>query len=277
MQADAYQVALNQAASFLQSRFGDAPEVAMVLGSGLGEFVNSIPGRDSCPYADVPHFPLSTVVGHPGVLTVASTGRGRFCALQGRVHFYEDISQVEIVFGVRAIALWGVQDFLITNAAGALNPAFSSGDLMLITDHINLQGDNPLVGPNLDALGERFPDMTEAYDSKLRTSLLHSAEQAGLSLQQGVYLALKGPSYETPAEIRMLTVIGGDAVGMSTVPEVIALNHIGSRVAGLSCITNMAAGMLHQKLIHDEVLEITQKVKRAFGQVMMNFLESRSG
>ena len=276
MRADAYQDQLNQAVDFLQHRFGSPPEVALVLGSGLGDFVESIPARDACPYSEIPHFPVSTVVGHAGMLTVASTERTRFCALQGRVHFYEGVSQAEIVFGVRAIALWGVQDFLITNAAGALNRKFSPGDLMLITDHINLQGDNPLVGPNLDELGERFPDMTEAYDPNLRSSLLHSATEVGLSLQQGVYVALKGPSYETPAEIRMLGVIGADAVGMSTVPEVIALNHMGRRAAGLSCITNMAAGMLDQKLVHDEVLEITQLVKRKFGQLMIRFLESRS-
>jgi purine-nucleoside phosphorylase len=251
--------------------------VALVLGSGLGDFVESIPSRQGCPYAQIPHFPVSNVVGHAGVMTIAETDRARFGALQGRVHFYEGVPQCSIVFPVRALAVWGVRDFLITNAAGAVNQEFTPGELMLITDHINLLGDNPLAGPNIDPLGERFPDMTRAYDLELRTALLSSASKVDLILREGVYAAVKGPSYETPAEIRMLRAIGADAVGMSTVPEVIALNHLGRRVAGLSCITNMAAGILDSKLVHAEVLEITHKVKESFGQLMMQFLEFRSG
>lgn len=277
MDPDVYQAELKHAAAFLQLRFGNPPEVAIVLGSGLGEFIDSIPNRDSCSYVDIPHFPGSSVIGHSGLMTLAETDRTRFCAMQGRVHFYEGFSQQRIVFGVRTLALWGVRDFLITNAAGAISRNLKPGNLMLISDHINLLGDNPLVGPNLEKLGERFPDMTQAYDPELRESISLAGRKVGIPLAQGVYVAVKGPSYETPAEIRMLATLGADAVGMSTVPEVIALHHVGRRVAGLSCITNMAAGILDKKLVHEEVLEVTQQIKHHFGQLMMVFLEARSG
>ena len=274
---DPYQDRLERAAGFLQTRLGDPPSTALVLGSGLGDFVDALPVHATLAYGEIPGFPVSSVIGHPGKLTYCG-GRGvPFCALQGRSHFYEGLGQSEIVFPVRSLAMWGIRDFVISNAAGAIDRDLSPGDLVLISDHINLSGDNPLVGPNLDALGERFPDMTNAYHPDLRKAVLDAARDLGLEVRQGVYACLKGPSYETPAEIRMLRVLGADVVGMSTVPEVISLNHMHCRVVGISCITNMAAGILPEPLVHDQVLEMTRRSRQDFENLLLAFLDRIGG
>ena len=268
-----YQERLEQAAGFLQARLGDPPGTAMVLGSGLGDFVNGLPVHASLDYGEIPGFPPASVIGHSGRLT-CSRGRGiPFCALQGRSHFYEGLSQREIVFPVRSLALWGIRDFIITNAAGAIRRGLSPGDLVVISDHLNLSGDNPLAGPNLEFLGERFPDMTHAYHPGLREAVLAAGRELGIEVKQGVYACVKGPSYETPAEIRMLRTLGADVVGMSTVPEVISLNHLRRRVVGISCITNMAAGITGQPLEHDQVLETARQARSHFESLLLAFLD----
>lgn len=268
-----YMQRLAETVAFLQTRFGNPPEVAFVLGSGLGDFVDEFPGRESVPFSEVPNFPRSTVEGHSGRFVKASLKARNFCVLQGRVHLYEGISAAHVVFPVRALALWGVDVFVITNAAGAVNEGFHVGDLMLISDHVNLLGGNPLLGPNLDQLGERFPDMVRAYDREALEVAVSCGNEVGLKLRQGVYGAVLGPSYETPAEIRMLRVLGVDAVGMSTVPEVIALRHLKKMVLGISCITNMAAGILEEPMKHGDVLKTTQEVKREFAALLVALLE----
>jgi purine-nucleoside phosphorylase len=245
--------------------------VAVVLGSGLADFVAEIPGLNALPYGEIPNFPEVSVEGHAGRLILARDFCPRgFCALQGRVHLYEGFSASEVVFSVRALALWGIEMFVITNAAGAVNTDFSPGDLMLITDHINLMGQNPLTGPNLEALGERFPDLTRAYHPRMLALAASCGEEAGMNLRRGVYCAVAGPSYETPAEVRMLRAIGADAVGMSTVPEVIALNHLRKRVLGISCIANMAAGMNEEQIHHSEVLRACAGAKEDFAGLLLS-------
>ncbi len=273
MNPSEYTQKLKRASEFLRLRLDAPPETAMILGSGLGDFVDQLEDRRSVPYAEIPGFPISSVVGHSGRLSVATACGKRLCALQGRVHFYEGVPPWEVVFPVRALAQWGVRRFVITNAAGAVNTAFSPGDLMLISDHINLLGDNPLCGPNLDELGERFPDMTQAYDPELRARAQRAAGRAGISCREGVYVAVRGPSYETPAEIRMLRTLGADAVGMSTVPEVIALNHLHRPVLGISCITNMAAGIRDEKMLHEDVLSTTRRVRDDFANLLIELLK----
>lgn len=265
---------LKEAAAFLENRFGEAPPAALVLGSGLGDFVDGLPGMETLPYREIPHFPVSAVVGHAGKLSVGEYEGRKFCALQGRVHYYEGHTPGEITFSVRAVALWGARDFVITNAAGGIRSDLKPGDLLLLGDHINLMGINPLHGPPLDALGEPFPDLSEAYDRALLQLARRCGKELGLDLKEGVYVALAGPSYETPAEIRMCRTLGADAVGMSTVPEVIALNHMGRRVLAISCISNMAAGVLPQKLRHQEVLETATRVRRVFSQLILKIIAS---
>ena len=272
-----YQQRLQDTVDFLHRELGTAPALAMVLGSGLGEFVEAIEDRQVLSYSDIPSFPMSAIVGHLGQLSYASWKGVGFCALQGRVHFYEGYPMADIVFPVRSLALWGVKEFVITNAAGAVNTRLRPGDLMLISDHINLLGDNPLKGDNLSKLGPRFPDMTTAYDPVWRTQAGDCARQLGFSLREGVYGAVKGPCYETPAEIRMLRLLGADAVGMSTIPEVVALNHMSRRVLGISCITNMAAGIRNETINHEEVLEVSRRVKRRFGRLLTRILERNAG
>lgn len=267
-----YLTRLEETRSFLEEKLGPAPESALVLGSGLGVFLEKVGYEAELPYSELPSFPVPSVVGHAGRLVLSSAGKKRYCALQGRVHWYEGYSMAEIVFPVRSLALWGVNTFIVTNAAGAINVEVEPGDLMLISDHINLLGDNPLVGANMEMLGERFPDMTEVYDRALLELGRRCARELQMPIWQGVYAAVKGPSYETPAEIRMLRIIGADAVGMSTVPEVIALNHMRKRVMGISCITNMAAGVLSSRLDHRDVLDTTRKVQEKFARLLLKVL-----
>ncbi len=260
---------LIEAREFLLQRIGGVPDVAMVLGSGLSDTLWEDVKVERLAYSEVPHFPQSSVVGHAGELAWGEWQGTRIVALAGRVHVYENIPIRKIVFAVRCLGLLGVEKFVITNAAGAISPAFAPGDLMLITDHINLLGENPLSGDNIDELGDRFPDMTRAYDPDLFQTARECGTQIGLRLREGVYASVRGPSYETPAEIGMLRAIGADAVGMSTVPEVIALNHMKKKVLGISCLTNMAAGMLPSPLVHEEVLEITRQVRRNFSRLIL--------
>jgi purine-nucleoside phosphorylase len=260
---------VEETASHIRSRCGAPPQVAVILGSGLGDFADrlldasALPASD-LPYADLPHWPASTVVGHSGRLVIGSLGTTRVAALAGRAHFYEGHDLSTVVFAVRVMGRLGVKQVILTNAAGGINTGFAQGALMIIDDHINLLGSNPLVGPNDDRLGARFPDMSEVYSSRLRRLADDAAASAGVPVTHGVYVATHGPSYETPAEIRFFRGIGADAVGMSTVPEAIAARHMGLEVLGISCITNMAAGVLPGVLNHDEVMETARRVRGSF-------------
>jgi purine-nucleoside phosphorylase len=258
---------LDQAAGFVRARSPLRPAIGVVLGSGLGAFADELEDAVAVPFAEIPHFPASTVVGHSGALVVGRSRGVPVAVLKGRVHFYEGYGLDQVVFPVRVLGRLGVKTLVITNAAGAINPSFAPGDLMVIEDHVNLLG-NPLLGPNEEALGPRFPDMSEAYDRGLRDVAESACRAASIRCHRGVYVSLTGPSYETPAEIRMFRTMGADAVGMSTVPEVIAARHMGIRVAGLSCLTNMAAGVTDRKLDHREVLETGERVKAALLEVL---------
>jgi purine-nucleoside phosphorylase len=258
---------LDEAAAVVRSKSALEPRVGVVLGSGLGGFADALDERTAIPFGEIPHFPASTVAGHGGALVLGRAGAVPVAVMKGRVHHYEGYSLQDVVFPVRVLARLGVRTLVVTNAAGGINTLFAPGELMVIEDHVNLIG-NPLVGPNEDALGPRFPDMSEAYDRALRDVAEAACAAVGIRCQRGVYVGMSGPSYETPAEIRMARVLGGDAVGMSTVPEVIAARHMGLRVAGLSCITNLAAGVSDRKLDHREVLETGRRVTEALLQVL---------
>jgi purine-nucleoside phosphorylase len=258
---------LDEAAAAVRGRTALRPAIGIVLGSGLGAFADALEDACAVPFAQIPHFPASTVVGHSGALVLGRSRGVPVAVMKGRVHFYEGYRLDEVVFPVRVLGRLGVKTLVLTNAAGAINPAFAPGDLMVIEDHLNLLG-NPLLGPNEDALGPRFPDMSEVYDRGLRDAAEEACRAASVRAHRGVYVSLTGPSYETPAEIRMFRTMGADAVGMSTVPEAIAARHMGMRVAGLSCLTNMAAGVTDQKLDHREVLETGERVKAALLEVL---------
>ncbi len=252
---------LSEAVQAVQSRTKIVPAVGVVLGSGLGAWADSLTSLVRIPYGEIPRMPQSTVVGHAGNLCLGFAGGVPVACLQGRVHLYEGHDPERVVFGVRLLAQLGCRAVLLTNAAGGLAPAFTPGDLMLVSDHLNLMGKNPLRGPNHDELGTRFPDMTDAYEPALRSAAREAAAETGTTLHEGVYAGLLGPTYETPAEIRMLATLGASAVGMSTVPEVIALRHLRVPAAAISCITNMAAGISKTKLDHSEV-EATARMTR---------------
>jgi purine-nucleoside phosphorylase len=264
---------VHETAAWLRQRHGTPPDVAIVLGSGLGQFTDALTDALTCAYSEVPHWPASAVVGHAGQLVVGSIRGKRVAALSGRAHFYEGHDLRTLTFGVRALAAFGVRAIILTNAAGGINFTFKPGTLMLIDDHINLLGSNPLVGPNEDRFGPRFPDMTEVYSQRLRTIAVEAASALGQPLARGVYVALHGPSYETPAEIRFLRTIGADAVGMSTVPEAIVARHMGLEVLGISCITNPAAGVMPQPLVHDEVMEVANRVRGEFSALLEEIIE----
>ena len=264
---------VQETAGWLKQRYGVPPDVAIVLGSGLGEFTKALQDGVACAYAEVPHWPASAVVGHAGQLVVGTIRGKRVAALSGRAHFYEGHDLRTVTFGVRALATWGVRSLILTNAAGGINLTFKPGTLMLMDDHINLLGSNPLVGPNEERFGPRFPDMTEVYSDRLRTIAVEAASALGQPLARGIYVALHGPSYETPAEIRFLRTIGADAVGMSTVPEAIVARHMGLEVLGISCITNPAAGVLPKPLVHDEVMEVANRVRAEFSALLEAIIE----
>ena len=255
---------IEQTAAHLRARCGAVPETAVVLGSGLGDFADRLAGAYVAPYADLPNWPPSAVVGHSGRLVIGSIADRRVAALAGRAHFYEGHDLETVVFAVRVMGRLGVKQVILTNAAGGINTGFAQGALMIIDDHINLLGSNPLIGPNDERLGVRFPDMSEVYSSRMRRIADEAAAATGVPVQHGVYVATHGPSYETPAEIRYFRVIGADAVGMSTVPEAIAARHMGLEVLGISCITNMAAGVLPGPLNHDEVMDTARRVRGSF-------------
>jgi purine-nucleoside phosphorylase len=261
---DSYFDRVDDAARWVRERAGGVPEVAVVLGSGLGAFADGLQDARSFAYKDIPHWPASTVVGHAGRLVVGTAGGKRVAVLAGRAHFYEGHDLRTVTFATRVVGRLGVRALLLTNAAGGVNLAFSQGGLMVIDDHINLLGSNPLVGPNEDRFGVRFPDMSEVYSKRLRAIADAAAAATGVPVSHGVYVALHGPSFESPAEIRYLRTIGADAVGMSTVPEAIVARHMGLEVLGISCITNMAAGVLPQPLDHGEVMETGARVAGQF-------------
>ena len=253
-----------EAADFIFSKTKLRPQIALVLGSGLGAFADEFTNAAKIPYAEIPHFPQSTAIGHAGRLVIGKVGAIAVVGMQGRVHLYEGYSAKEVVFPIRVFARMGVEAVILTNAAGGIKREFSQGRLVVISDHINLQGVNPLTGPNDERFGLRFHDMTAAYDKRFREMTVGEGNRLGIALYEGVYAGLLGPSYETPAEIRYLRAIGADLVGMSTVPEVIAARHSGLRVLGISCVTNAAAGILDQPLDHKEVLETADRVKGQF-------------
>jgi len=249
------------AAEFIESRITVEPRVAIVLGSGLGGFADAIENPSIIRYEDIPEWPRSTAVGHAGQLVVGMLAGIPVAALAGRAHLYEGYTPQQVVYAIRALDRLGVDALILTNAAGAVNPELEPGQLALISDHINLLGANPLTGPNDEAMGPRFPDMSEAYSKRYRESAREAAKTLGIELAEGVYAAVPGPSYETPAEIRYLRVIGADLVGMSTVLETIAANHLGMKVLGVSCVTNYAAGVTDKKLDHAEVLATGERVR----------------
>ena len=253
-----------RAAKFILSKTKLRPKIALVLGSGLGAFADELTAATRIPYEKIPNFPRSTAVGHAGVLAIGKVGGIAVAAMKGRAHLYESYSAREAAFSMRVFGRLGIRSAILTNAAGGINTEFKQGALVVIRDHINLQGANPLIGPNDERFGPRFPDMTQAYWRSYREIALAEAKRLGIEAHEGVYAALSGPSYETPAEIRYLRIIGADLVGMSTVPEVIAANHMGIRVLGISCVTNMAAGILDRPLDHSEVLETGERMKGQF-------------
>lgn len=264
---------LQETAAAIRARApGFSPKVGIILGSGLGEFADGFEDKVSIPYADLPNFPTSSVPGHAGRLVLGKVGGEPAVAMQGRVHYYEGFTPAQVAFPARVLCSLGIQALVVTNAAGGINLDFAPGDLMVITDHLNLSGWNALTGHNDERVGPRFPDMSSAYNPTLRELLFEAAKKRGVSLRQGVYAILSGPSYETPAEIRMLRTLGADAVGMSTVPEVIAAAHMGVPVAGVSCITNLAAGIGHKPLSHGEVAETANRVKDVFSSLLSEFL-----
>lgn len=253
-----------RAAKFISAKTRLRPKIALVLGSGLGAFADELSDAVRVPYERIPHFPHSTAVGHAGRLVIGKSKGVPVAAMQGRVHFYEGYSLKEVIFPMRVFSRLGIRAVILTNAAGGINLSYKQGALVVLRDHINLQGVNPLVGPNDERFGTRFPDMTDAHYKEYRSAALEEAKRLGIVAHEGVYAAMTGPSYETPAEIRFLRTIGADVVGMSTVPEVIAARHMGMRVLGISCVTNMAAGILEGPIHHEDVLETGERVKGQF-------------
>ena len=252
------------AAQFLLLQSTLCPTIGLVLGSGLGSFADELSEATRIPYANIPYFPLSTAIGHAGQMVIGNVGEVSVAAMQGRVHLYEGYSSNEVAFPMRVFGRMDVRAVIITNAAGGINLEYNQGALVVISDHINLQGNNPLAGPNDDRLGPRFPDMTQAYCKPYREITLQAARRLGKTVHQGVYAGLLGPSYETPAEIRYLRTIGADLVGMSTIAEVIAARHMGLKVLAISCVTNMAAGISDEVLNHEDVLATCERVKGDF-------------
>ena len=260
---------LEQATQYLKENCPYRPKVGVILGSGLGSYGDTLVGARHFLYENIPHFPVSTVEGHVGRFVITD----HVICMQGRFHFYEGYDMGEVTFPIRVMKLLGVEKLIVTNAAGGINTEFGCGDLMLITDHINLCGKNPLIGRNLDSFGLRFPDMSQAYSKELLEIAKKVAKKIDLPLKEGVYMYFSGPSFETPAEIRAARTLGADAAGMSTVPEVIVANHCGINVLGISCITDMAGGVLQQPLTHIEVMETTEKVKEKFIELVKGIVE----
>lgn len=263
----------HKAAQYIQEQFPHKIDVAMVLGSGLGVLCDSIQSPIEIPYSQIPNFPISTVPGHDGKMVLGKLGEKTVLAMSGRFHYYEGYSMQEVTFPIRAMKLLGVEKLILTNAAGGINTKYQPGDLMLICDHIKLFDDSPLRGKNIEEFGTRFPDMSCVYGKELRELAKIVAVTNQIKLQEGAYFYMPGPSFETPAEIRAIRTLGADAVGMSTVPEAIVARHCGMEVLGISCISNMAAGILDKPLTHSEVLETGEKVKRTFAKLIKGIVE----
>ncbi|RPF55711.1 purine-nucleoside phosphorylase [Aquisalibacillus elongatus] len=265
---------INETKSYIEQQLNDfKPDIGLILGSGLGILADEIENPTTIAYKEIPHFPTSTVSGHKGQLVIGNLQGKNVIAMQGRFHYYEGYEMNQVTFPVRVMKALGVEKLVVTNAAGGINESFNPGDLMIINDHINMMGDNPLIGPNDDDLGPRFPDMSQAYNRELIQLAKQCGEDLNLELREGVYVGNTGPTYETGSEVKMLRTLGGDAVGMSTVPEVIVANHAGIDVLGISCISNMAAGILDQPLSHDEVIETTEKVREDFIKLVRHVVE----
>ncbi|KRE98266.1 purine nucleoside phosphorylase [Paenibacillus sp. Soil766] len=265
---------IQEAAAFIKQETNITPQIGLILGSGLGVLADLIEQPIVIDYSRIPHFPVSTVEGHAGELVVGSIQGKQVLVMKGRFHAYEGYGAETVSFPVRVMKELGVQTLIVTNAAGGINESYQVGDLMVISDHLNMTFRNPLIGPNDSALGVRFPDMSEAYSKRLRKLAHDVAATQDFKLQEGVYVGLLGPNYETPAEIRMFRTLGGDSVGMSTVPEVIVARHAGIEVLGFSCISNMASGILDQPLSHAEVMETTEKVKPKFLKLVLGIIEA---
>ncbi len=265
---------IRETVDFIRARCRQQPALGLILGSGLSACADLLTDRVIISFRDLPNFPQAKVAGHPGQLIIGNVEGIPSIALQGRVHFYEGFSISEAVFPIRVLGCLGIRQLIVTNAAGGVNTTFSSGDLMLISDHINFTGTNPLIGANIDEFGPRFPDMSEAYDSGMRKIALEAARLKNIPLREGVYIAFSGPNYETPAEIRMCRALGADAVGMSTVPEVIVARHMGIQVLGISCITNIAAGILPQRLSHSEVLDTAEQAQGKLRTLLQSIIGS---
>ena len=259
---------IKAAAEYIRTRISIRPTIGLVLGSGLGGYADTLDEAVRIPYHEIPNFPVPTIPGHTGALVFGKKCSQEVVVLQGRIHYYEGLPQQEITLPIRVLAALGVKTVVLTNACGGVNLDFKPGDLMLISDHINFSGANPLIGPNMDEFGVRFPDMSDLYTAALRERIKENAQKAGIFLQEGVYAMYSGPNYETPAEIRMFRAMGADTVGMSTVPEAIVAGHCGMQVVGVSCITNMAAGVLPVKLSHEEVTETANRVKEVFQRLI---------
>ena len=264
---------VREAADAVRLRTRVVPAIGIVLGSGLGDFANTVSDAIGMPYSDLPHWPAARVIGHEGRLVVGTVRGHGVAALAGRCHLYEGHAGTTVTFPIRVLGLLGVKTLILTNAAGGVNTGFAQGALMVIDDHINLMGTNPLAGNNEERFGPRFPDMTDVYSPRLRRIADKAGRNIGLLLPHGIYVAVLGPSYETPAEIRYLRTIGADAVGMSTAPEAIAARHMGIEVLGISCITNMAAGVLPKPLDHAEVLETARRIRGQFIALVENIVE----
>jgi len=261
-----------RAAEHIRSRTQVQPAIAVILGSGLGAFADELIDSTAIAYSEIPGFAKATVEGHAGKLVIGKAGAVPIAAMQGRFHFYEGYPLDDVTFPIRVLKLLGVQTLILTNAAGSLNTEFTPGSLMVISDHINLMGANPLIGPNDDRFGPRFPDLTSTYDPDLQNLVIEEAKAMDVEMRRGVYAALSGPSYETPAEIHMVRTLGADAVGMSTVPEAIVARHMEMRLIGISCITNLAAGVSNRPIDHSQVMEIGKRVRAEFTELLRRVL-----
>jgi len=265
---------IQEATNYIRTHTSITPVLGLILGSGLGQLADDIEDKVVISYQDIPHFPQSTVAGHKGQLVMGTLNGKTVIAMQGRFHYYEGYTMEQVTFPVLVMEQLGIETVIVTNAAGGINKDFSPGQLMIVTDHINNMGTNPLLGPNNDDIGVRFPDMSQAYDKKLIEHAETCAVALGIDVKKGVYVGNTGPVYETPAEVNMLRILGGDAVGMSTVPEVTVASYAGIRVLGISCISNLAAGILDQPLSHEEVIETTEQVKEDFIQFVKKIVHT---
>ena len=264
---------MDKSINYIKEKIKDTPEIAIIIGSGLGDFADSVEDQIEIYYKDIPGFPVSTVKGHDGKLVFGKIHSKNICIMKGRIHYYEGYDISDVVYPTNLMASLGIKTLIVTNAAGAVNKDFNPADLMVITDHINLMGKNPLIGPNDDNLGPRFLDMTNLYDRDLIEVAKKSAKKLNINIREGVYMYFTGPSYETAAEVRMAGVLGADAVGMSTVPEVIAARHRGLKILGISTMTNMATGILDKPLDHKEVMEVGKEVSEKFKELLDKIIE----